>query len=454
MDRLRKFARTVLAHRGGGSGARHDAGRAREVYQSSTMGALMDGVYDGDVSVGQLLEHGDFGLGTFNHLDGEMLVLDGVCYHLRADGSVETADRGDLSPFAAMTWFTPEITEEITAPMTRAEVIALVDDLARSPNLIYAIRITGRFGGIRTRTVRKQEPPYPSLTEAAEGQAETDFTDLEGTLAGYRTPDYEQGISVAGYHMHFIDASHEHGGHCLDFRVEHGTVALGERSELHLSLPTTQQFLEGGRRHRAHGEPHACRPQSGVGPAHASRHDRRRRHRHLRRRLALHLHGPALPRLRAPAPAVLGRPADARGGALPWAMAACLVRPGRQVVSVSGDGGFLFSAQELETATRLGLHFTHVILRDNTYDMVRFQEELKYGRTSGVQLGDYDIAQYAGAFGAHGYRVETEEQFAKVLGEALSREARVQPGITIIDVLVDYTRNTELFAQLHEGVLE
>jgi len=142
------------------------------------------------------------------------------------------------------------------------------------------------------------------------------------------------------------------------------------------------------------------------------------------------------------------------GVALPWAMAACLVRPGKQVVSVSGDGGFLFSAQELETATRLGLHFTHVILRDNTYDMVRFQEELKYGRTSGVQLGDYDIAQYAGAFGAHGYRVETEEQFAKVLGEALSREARVQPGITIIDVLVDYTRNTELFAQLHEGVLE
>ena len=117
--------------------------------------------------------------------------------------------------------------------------------------------------------------------------------------------------------------------------------------------------------------------------------------------------------------------------ALPWAMAACLVRPGRPVVT--GDRGFLFSAQELETATRLGLHFTHVILRDNSYDMVRFQEELKYGRTSGVQLGDYDIAQYAGAFGAHGYRVETEERFAKVLGEALSREARVQPGITIID---------------------
>jgi thiamine pyrophosphate-dependent acetolactate synthase large subunit-like protein len=92
------------------------------------------------------------------------------------------------------------------------------------------------------------------------------------------------------------------------------------------------------------------------------------------------------------------------------------VRPGSgnvctQVVSVSGDGGFLFSAQELETATRLGLHLTHVIMRDNAYDMVAFQEILKSGRTSGVRLGDYDIVQYAGAFGAKGVRVETMEEF-------------------------------------------
>jgi acetolactate synthase-1/2/3 large subunit len=137
------------------------------------------------------------------------------------------------------------------------------------------------------------------------------------------------------------------------------------------------------------------------------------------------------------------------GVALPWAMAAAMVRPGTQVVSVSGDGGFLFSAQELETATRLGLSFTHVILRDNTYDMVAFQEELKYGRTSGVQLGDYDITQYAAAFGANGVRVNGIDEFERALKQSLS-----EPGVTIIDVPVDYTHNTELFAQLHEGVLE
>jgi acetolactate synthase-1/2/3 large subunit len=137
------------------------------------------------------------------------------------------------------------------------------------------------------------------------------------------------------------------------------------------------------------------------------------------------------------------------GVGLPWAMAAALVRPGTQVVSISGDGGFLFSAQELETATRLGLTFTHVIMRDNTYDMVGFQEVLKYGRKSGVQLGDYDIVSYAAAFGAHGYRVETREEFATVLKQSLAED-----GPTLIDVPVDYSRNTDLGAHLHEDAFQ
>jgi hypothetical protein len=137
------------------------------------------------------------------------------------------------------------------------------------------------------------------------------------------------------------------------------------------------------------------------------------------------------------------------GVALPWAMAAAMVRPGTQVVSISADGGFLFSAQELETATRLGLSFTHVIMRDNSYDMVAFQEILKYGLTSGVKLGDYDGTQYAGAFGAKGIRVNSIDDFENAFKQSLGDD-----GITIVDVPVDYTRNSELFAQLHEGVFE
>lgn len=137
------------------------------------------------------------------------------------------------------------------------------------------------------------------------------------------------------------------------------------------------------------------------------------------------------------------------GVALPWAMAACLVRPGTPVVSVSGDGGFLFSAQELETATRLGLTFTHIIFRDNGYDMVGFQEELKYGRKSGVQLADYDVVSYAKAFSAHGYRVDSLEEFGSVLRHALA-----EPGPSLIDVPVDYSHNVDLAAHLHDDTFE
>jgi acetolactate synthase-1/2/3 large subunit len=137
------------------------------------------------------------------------------------------------------------------------------------------------------------------------------------------------------------------------------------------------------------------------------------------------------------------------GVAMPWAIAAALVRPGTQIVSVSGDGGFLFSGMELETASRIGVTFTHVIMRDNTYDMVGFQQLLKFGRKSGVELGDYDIVKYAGAFGAHGYRVHTTQEFITILKRAFAEE-----GPSIIDVPVDYSHNTELFAELPADAFE
>ncbi|OBB83753.1 acetolactate synthase AlsS [Mycobacterium sp. 852002-30065_SCH5024008] len=137
------------------------------------------------------------------------------------------------------------------------------------------------------------------------------------------------------------------------------------------------------------------------------------------------------------------------GVALPWAMAACLVRPGTPVVSVSGDGGFLFSAQELATATHLGLTFTHIVFRDNSYDMVGFQEALKYDRKSGVELSGYDLVSYAAAFGARGYRVNTLDEFTTTLRQALAED-----GPSLIDVPVDYSRNTDLAAQLHDDPFE
>jgi acetolactate decarboxylase len=217
--------------------------RGREVYQTSTMGALLDGVYEGDFTTRELLRHGDFGLGTFNRLDGEMLVLDGVCYQLRGDGSAKIAGPDEMTPFAALTWFHADHTIDLPAPCDRAALKALIDDSLESTNLMVAVRITGDFSMIRTRTVTEQHQPYRPFTEATRDQQELTFVDVTGTLAGFRMPEFEQGISVAGYHSHFIDQDHQHGGHALDYRPVRGIVEISVRSELHLSLQRTAQFL-------------------------------------------------------------------------------------------------------------------------------------------------------------------------------------------------------------------
>jgi acetolactate decarboxylase len=214
-----------------------------EVYQTSTMGALLDGVYEGDVTIRELLRHGNFGLGTFNRLDGEMLILDGVCYQLRGDGSATVAELDQLTPFAVVTWFDADRRIDVSEPHHRANVKSLIDESLESTNLIVAVRVTGHFSVIRTRTVTEQHRPYRPFTEATQDQQEVTFTEVTGTLAGFRMPDYEQGISVAGYHSHFIDSDRHHGGHALDYRLTSGTVEISVRSDLHLSLPRTPEFL-------------------------------------------------------------------------------------------------------------------------------------------------------------------------------------------------------------------
>jgi acetolactate decarboxylase len=207
------------------------------------MGALLDGVYDGDVTIAEVLRHGDFGLGTFNHLDGEMVILDGVCYHLRADGSAVIATGNERTPFAAVTRFKTDHSLTFRSPISRSDTIARIDELIGSENLMYAIRIAGQFSEINTRTVMAQTPPYPPLIKATEGQAERRRINVTGTLAGFRLPDYDQGISVAGYHLHFLEDSRSGGGHALDFQMDRGEARVAVISELHLSLPRTADFL-------------------------------------------------------------------------------------------------------------------------------------------------------------------------------------------------------------------
>ncbi|WP_245977245.1 acetolactate decarboxylase [Cryobacterium soli] len=212
------------------------------VYQTSLMSALLDGIYDGDTTVATLLEHGDFGLGTFNALDGEMLILDGVCYRMRADGTVTPAAADDLTPFAVVTEFVPSVSIRVDEPITRDEAVALINETMQSSNYLYAVRLTGEFDWVRVRAVERQEKPYRPMNEAIRGEKTIEFGRSAGVVAGFRTPLYGQGIGVPGGHVHYIDAAHRHGGHVLDFALLSGTIDICIGTDLHLELPLTAEF--------------------------------------------------------------------------------------------------------------------------------------------------------------------------------------------------------------------
>ena len=190
------------------------------------------------------MAHGDFGVGTFNALDGEMAAVDGQFYHLRDDGSVTAVDPVELTPFAAVTFFRGEAELDLEHPYDRDDLLEWVDQTVPSDNLFYAIRIDGTFDSVTTRTVRRQHHPYAGLLAAAQGQAQMQFTKTSGTIVGFRAPQYAQGMTVAGYHLHFVDDSRTMGGHVLDFSIRSGVVRLDLETDLHVEMPTSAEFLD------------------------------------------------------------------------------------------------------------------------------------------------------------------------------------------------------------------
>jgi acetolactate decarboxylase len=207
------------------------------LFQASTIGALLDGAYDGDLSIAELAEHGNFGLGTLNGLDGEMIAIDGCFYRAGVDGAVGEIAATAHTPFAVVTSFDPTIDTRIEGPLDHAELLARLDRLIPAGTASCAIRLDGRFELVRARSVPRQSPPYRPLTEVVAEQHIFELTGLEGTMVGFRFPDYAEGIEVGGYHLHFIDAERRRGGHVLDSRSHGLRARLDPSSELHVELP-------------------------------------------------------------------------------------------------------------------------------------------------------------------------------------------------------------------------
>ena len=212
------------------------------MYVTAPVNALVGGIYEEERSLAEVLEHGDFGIGTFNQLDGEMVVLDGCIYQLRADGVAHAVAPDTRTPFACVTHFAPYSFEEIGQAMDHGELLALLDRLRPSPNMLYAIRVEGRFDYARTRSVARQEIARP-LVEVAREQYESEFAEVDATLVGFWTPSFLQSIAVPGYHFHLLTADRTRGGHLLECRPRQVRISLQHIASLELGLPLTLDYL-------------------------------------------------------------------------------------------------------------------------------------------------------------------------------------------------------------------
>src|SRR4249919_277811 len=154
------------------------------LFQASTIGALLEGAYDGDLSFAELAEHGDLGLGTLNGLDGEMIALDGRFYRAGVDGGVGEVDAGERTPFAVVTRFEPTIDAELVGPLEHEALLAEFDALVPNEAASCAIRLDGSFELVRARSVPRQRPPYRPLTEVVAEQRVFELRDAVGTMVG------------------------------------------------------------------------------------------------------------------------------------------------------------------------------------------------------------------------------------------------------------------------------
>jgi acetolactate decarboxylase len=216
--------------------------KLNSLYVSAPVNALVTGILREDKTLKQVLEHGNFGLGTFNDLDGEMVLLGGVFYHLHANGTTHIADVDMKTPYACVTHFKPEVSLICNDELTFDRLKIKIDEMVLSKNLIYAIRVAGTFKSIKARSVPKQEA-YRPLVDVAGDQKEFLFEDTEGTLVGFYTPNFMGSVTVPGYHLHFISNDRENGGHLLGCVSGDVEISVQSIDQLMLDLPHSVEYL-------------------------------------------------------------------------------------------------------------------------------------------------------------------------------------------------------------------
>lgn len=212
------------------------------LFQVSKGGALVEGLYRGEMTVGILRGYGDHGVGTFDGLDGELVIADGRLLQIRSGGGVFEADDATRTPFALLTRFHPEIIGHVATCTSYGDLQRQLDAWRPSDQDFYAIRIEGRFAEIVSRAVRPATEGSP-LTEALPSAGATSATEVSGVLVGFWSPMFVTALTVPGYHLHFLDAERRWGGHLFDVQGSDLRVGIQRLAEFRVCLPETAEFL-------------------------------------------------------------------------------------------------------------------------------------------------------------------------------------------------------------------
>ncbi len=215
------------------------------LYQVALLQSLTQGYYDGIIKVSELKKHGDTGIGTFEGVNGEMIVLDGTVYQALDDGSVKVADDNETVPFSNVTFFDADITEDISDIKDVNGLKTALDKIvsAKGGNLFYMVKVDGTFEKMFVRSELKQQKPYKTLDKALEtDQREFTYENIKGTIVGLYCPDYMGGLNAAGWHFHFLSEDKAKGGHILDLSFANAKARLDATPTFAMTLSDNGEF--------------------------------------------------------------------------------------------------------------------------------------------------------------------------------------------------------------------
>jgi acetolactate decarboxylase len=207
------------------------------LFQISAFNAFSAGNYDGNTTYGELAEHGDFGIGTLNGLNGEMIAIDGTFYQIPTDGKPRQIDTKEKTPYATVTFFEADQTIQVADALNYSELTAYIGSLLPTNSAIYAIKIHGNYDYAKTRSVPMQIKPYLPLTEAIKNQTVFTLNNVSATAVGFWFPSSMGGVDFVGYHLHFITNDHNAGGHLLDCIVRNATIEIEYIQKFVMTLP-------------------------------------------------------------------------------------------------------------------------------------------------------------------------------------------------------------------------